>query len=241
MTLEKDFPLHPVPDSEWQAEFDRLMHDKYLSRKYDRQRRLVEHRQYIDDYCPEIMSTESGLVVDLGPGAGEMLEFARKFGHSHLGIDAESSKGGMGKGYLKLSKMMHQRQGLEVNYMGGHAFFRKLRDEQVSRDIVLLSARGAWAQCWSKFVGGPPHHLHHDCNQQWWNFGQPLTDVWRMAFRAMAKHLRPGGHVLIVANRLGGQTGQKRYSKTIIAAAEKAGLETVKAEDNYIHKWRKAE
>ncbi len=243
--MEMELPLYPVPDEEWQAEFDRLLRaDAYLRKKYNREARVIEHRQYITQNCPEIITAEPGLVVDLGLGAGELLEFARAFGHRAIGIDAPTGEGGMGNGYLRLSKLMHVRQKLDVDYTGGPAFFRelaKLSNAEIYGDMVLLSARGSWAQCWAKYVGGPPHHINHDCTQQYWIWSDRLRVEWRRAFRAMFKHLRPGGCVLIAANRLGERTNQQRYDSEITATAEAAGFESVKTADSYVHKWRKPE
>ncbi len=240
-----ELPLYPVPNEEWQVEFDRLMRaDAYLRKKYNRKTRLAEHLQYIAQNCPEILNAEPGMVVDLGPGAGELLEMARVFGHRAIGIDAPTGEGGMGEGYLRLSKLMHVRQKLDVEYIGGPAFFQTLSKLDVAGlvgDMVLLNARGSFAQCWAEHVGGPPHHINHDCKQQYWMWSDELFADWSRAFRAMFAHLRPGGHVLIAANRLGEQSNQQRYDKEITSVAKAAGFESIATADSYIHKWRKPE
>ena len=241
-----ELPLYPVPNEEWQVEFDRLMRaDAYLRKKYNRKARLAEHLQYIAQNCPEILNAEPGTVIDIGPGPGEMLEFAREFGHNDIGIDAPTGEGGMGTGYLKLSKLMHARQKLSVDYIGGPKYFQEISNFAIARvtseHVILFSARGSFAQCWAEHVGGPPHHINHDCKQQYWIWSDKLFADWNRAFRAMFAHLRPGGHVLIAANRLGEQSNQRRYDKEITSVAKAAGFESIATADSYIHKWRKPE
>jgi len=232
-----DLPLRPAPRPDWQQDFDRLIRDPYLQRKYSRDARLVEHLEYIQTYVPEITRKGSGLVVDVGTGPGEFLEWCRKFGRKVLGVEALSGEGGMGDGYLRLSRLMHERQGIDVRYCGWQQFVRHLASDGCDLKVALWNFRGSWAQCYADFVEGPPHHLHHDVHRQRWRFDYHLRCAWQAAFEAMARRLVPGGHVLIVANRLGEQSGQDRYCREIRGAAEAAGLVLVKHESNYVHKW----
>ena len=239
-----DIPLRPIPRSDWQVDYDRLMRDPYLAKKYNRQTRLREHFAFIQANAGELLTRppgDTGTIVDVGSGPGEALEIFHSVGWNTLGIEASTGEGGMGDGYLQLSKLLHERQKIEVNYTGGPAFFHTLHNEQIFRDLVLVLFRGSWAQCWAKHVGGPPHHINHDCTQQYWIWSDELFADWSRAFRAMFAHLRPGGHVLIAANRLGEQSNQQRYDKEITSVAKAAGFESIATEDSYIHKWRRPE
>jgi hypothetical protein len=235
-----DLPLRPVPREDWQQDFDRLMRDEYLRRKYERTARVAEHLAYIRYHCPELTKSGEGLVVDVGPGPGEFLEWCRKFGWKTLGVEAMSGAGGMGDGYLQLSRLMLERQGIDVRYCGWRQFVTHLQADSCELEVAFFGFRGSWAQCYAEFVGGPPHHTHHDVKRQFWQFDYHLRSAWLDAFEAMEKRLVCGGSVLIAANRLGEQSGQDQYCREIRRVAERAGLTLVKREDNWVHQWRKA-
>ena len=235
-----DLPLRPVPSGDWQREFDRLMRDDYLRKKYNREARVKEHLEYIRAYIPEITKSGKGLVVDIGPGAGEFLEWCRKFGWQTLGIEAVSGDGGMGDEYLRLSKLMHERQKIDVRYCGWQGFVEYLHSGTCTLKAALFNLRGSWAQCYADFVDGPAHHLHHDVRQQRWRFGETLRLRWQRAFMVMGQHLLPEGRILIVANRLGEKSDQDQYCEEIRRAADDAGLVLVKHESNYVHQWERA-
>src|SRR5690606_26418783 len=75
--------LNPPPSAEWQYAAATLLDDPWLARKVDRERRLKEHRAYMERYCAELDG--KGLVIDIGPGPGEFLELCRAKGHDILG------------------------------------------------------------------------------------------------------------------------------------------------------------
>lgn len=242
MNLAERLPLNTVPSAEWQSEFERLMRDPYLAKKYNRAERLQEHMAYIQDFCPEVSRRLPGDVVDIGPGPGEFLELVRMFGNSVYGVDAETGTGGMGDGYLSLSRLLCARQRVPVAYGGLPWFVSHLK---ATREIgitaeALFNFRGSWAQCWHEHIGGEPHHLHHDVRKQYWIFGTKQRDAWLETFEVMHKRLIPGGHVLIAANRLGGSDSQQQYDEEIRKIAEVCGFRLVLEKDGWVHKWRKA-
>lgn len=242
MNLMERLPLNPVLSPEWQSEFDCLMRDPYLVKKYDRAERLREHMTYIQDFCPEVSRKLSGSVVDIGPGPGEFLELARMFGNQVFGIDAGTGTGGMGDGYLHLSLLLCQRQHLLVWYEGFSLAMAHLEEARKLglAAVALFNFRGSWAQCWHEHVGGEPHDVHHDVRKQHWIFTAELRVAWLGAFEVMHRHLIPGGHVLIAANRLGGLDSQQQYDKEIRKAAEVCGFRLVLEKSNWVHKWQKA-
>ena len=124
--IEKVSRLRPSPFPEWDDEFARLMRVPYLAKKYNREVRIKEHFDFLRTYCPDILLGGDGLVIDIGPGPGEALEICREYGWKTIGVDAPSGDGGMGTGYVKLSRMLHERQGLDVRYCGWQDFVRMM-------------------------------------------------------------------------------------------------------------------
>lgn len=238
-------PLHPIPFSEWEVDFVRLLRDEYLRKKYRRERRVREKFDYIVRNCPEIMRRPSGSggirVVDVGPGPGEFLEWARHYGWDEVGIDTLQGDGGMGDGYLALSQLLADRQGVFVSYCGFDSYVAVLHEspQHPDTDVQLFNFQGSWAQCFAEFVSGEPHHVHHDAKLQRWEFTAELRTAWIEAFEGMAKHLVPGGSVLIYANQLGDDRNRAEYDKTLLDVADACGLALTKHEPTNLHKWTK--
>jgi len=221
----------------WQTDFDRLLRDPYLARKYDRQRRVQDHLRYLQKYAPEVLgpATKSTYIIDVGCGAGETLEWARVFKWRTIGIEAPGGDGGMGDGYWQLSKLMHQRQGLAVLYCGWQAYVQRY-----GHVASLFNFRGSWSQSYANFLDGLPHHIHHDCHQQTWRWGVELREAWAAAFEFMAHWLVPGGHILIAANDTGGSGCRARYNQEMQEVASEAGLKLVReGNKGLLLKWRK--
>jgi len=230
--------LHLRPaDPSWHAAFDRLMRDPYLSKKYNRERRVADHLHYLQRYAPEVLGQPitRTKIIDVGCGAGETLEWARTFGWETLGIEASGGEGGMGSGYWELSRLMHKRQGLHVLYCGWQGYIK-----HHSHAAALFNFRGSWAQSYAEFLGGEPHHVHHNCRQQWWKWGGELREAWALAFEFMRKNLIPGGHIVIAANDTGGSSCRARYNKDMQDLAKGAGFKLVREENKgLLLKWRK--
>lgn len=223
--------LKPVPSPEWQAEWGALMADPWLRRKTDRARRMAEHQAYVDKYLPEIKTSSPGLVIDIGPGCGELLEIAQQHGHAAIGVDAPNGAGGMGDAYLKSCRLMHQRQGLNVEYMDALGWFARNRPS----NVVAISARGSIEQVFARYMDGEPHDRHHNCRLLEWRFDNATHCAMRAMFRTIADMLRPDGILMIHAN---GAKNSSEYDKQVqIAAGE--FLTLLHTEPFTIHKWGK--
>jgi hypothetical protein len=183
----------------------------------------------------------AGGVVDVGPGFGHFLEVVRDLGCPAFGIEATTGDGGMGDEYLALSRLLIQRQRLPVMCIGFRNWLALVRkDSGVAADKQLINFQGSWAQCWSHHLGGVPHHVNHNAGEQYWLWGDTLTEAWTQAFITMCGLLLPEGHILIVANRTGDAECQRRYDQEIVDCADSAGLECAMREGGYVHKFRRA-
>jgi len=191
--------LKPASD-EWQARWDAIMADPWLVGKLDRDRRVREHKAYLKDHKIDL-AVEPGVVVDLGPGAGELLELAEDAGHMSLGVDAPSGVGGMGELYLEACRLMHQRQNLEVIQWRALDWIQQ-DHEDLAGKCVLVNSRGSLEQIFSDFLEGPPHHLHQDATRLRWRLSDGLlrSNLVRFLEGAMRLLRDPGGVLLVRSN-----------------------------------------
>lgn len=234
--------LKPPPREGWQNEWDALLtRNTWLRRKLDRRRRVQEHCQYVANWLPELETSPPAVVVDIGPGLGELLEIAQHFGHQAIGIDARSGKGGMGDDYLLACRLMHERQGLQVHYTGLQDW---LTDSSNYRDILnavlAINMRGSIEQCFAHLLAGPPHHEHHKANRLVWRDELHTFAAFRNMFSIFRVLLKPNGVVLIHANGTGSRESEEMYDRLLRQAATTAGLETVLSSELRLHKfWRR--
>ena len=236
--------LKRSPGKRWERRRDELLQDSWLANKTDRLRRLREHAEYVQKYCPEITTIEpKGLVLDIGPGPGELLEIARYYGHEIFGIDAaDDTTGGMGREYLEYSQLMTERQKLNVEYCNFRWWLENVlsygtvewRDMPAS--CVLINSRGSIEQAMSEYMDGVPHDVHHDCKRLAWRENGETSDAFEGMFTKLKKMLRPGCCLLIHAN---GCANVEYYDKLVLESAERAGLRLAMYESPTLHKWVK--
>lgn len=229
--------LYPSPSHAWMARFVELTSTDYLSKKYNRQKRLREKLDYINEHCGEIRQAEPGVVVDIGPGPGEFLEWCRSFGHMAYGVDAAIGEGGMGNEYLELSRLLTHRQELQVDYIGFREWLKNKEDESISLidgEVILINSQGSLEQCFAEYLLGPPHHEHHDCHKQLWDH-ERFNELWEefdRMFAVFRRLLHEDGHVLIYCNGAGESEQGVNNTASVMAmlreSAERAGFQVVK-------------
>lgn len=229
-----NLPLRPAPEG-WIAEFNRLITNPWLARKTDRIRRIREQREYLDRYIPEISREPPGLVIDVGPGPGELLEICRSFGHDVLGIDAPNGRGGMGDDYLELSRLMTVRQEICVRRSGFEAWVDG-EHQTINGLVALINFRGSIEQAFWRYMTGDRHDLHHDCKRLSWSLTAQTRERLDVAFRQMYRMLRTNGAILIAAN---GSANDPDYDRLMLEAGKSSGLVLVRHEPHLLHKWRR--
>jgi SAM-dependent methyltransferase len=246
-----DLPLKPVPSPDWQEAYDRrITTEPWLVRKTDRMRRTGEHFDYLYRYVPELLNTsdalvlggptgkamQPGLCIDIGPGPGETLEILRHYGYDTLGIDAPDGRGGMGDGYLEISRLMTERQGLKIVACG---FERWIFEEHhdIAGRVALLNSRGSFEQTLSRYQSGEPHDEHHDCRKLRWVMTSRLQEVLAAIFTAVKRLLRPKGIFLVHCN---GAANAAEFDELMTRCGMDAGLGLVRHEPPLVQKWMKA-
>jgi len=208
--------LRPAPGREWQAEFDRLIEDPYLAGKYDRERRLREKLEYVNQLAGELR-TSGGRVLDLGPGPGEFLEIARFFGCRILGIDCAPEDSEMGDEYLRLSRLMTMRQEIPVWYVG---FDRMLRQPYLPfRDgsFTFINSQGSIEQIFRSHLAGPRHRDTKNALLLSWTLDKRMDAAFRHFFAEMGRILDRRGVLLIYGNGAGNVDAYDRFLKNLTA------------------------
>lgn len=185
------------------GELSKLMRDEWLRKKLNRTRRIKDHIQYLLSNAPELFESPAGVVVDLGPGDGVLLEIAREAGHTPFGVDAPSGEGGMGQNYYRACQLIHNDLGLTVVRTGALNWLKAkpIENMRAEAKAVLINSRGSLEQIFAPHLDGPPHHLHHDASKLSWRINDKLlaSDLHKM-FRTVVSTLRDDGSFLIHMN-----------------------------------------
>jgi SAM-dependent methyltransferase len=219
--------LNPVPNRAWQDEFDRLVRDPYLSLKYDRERRLSDKMEYVDELAVEIRS--GGRVLDLGPGPGEFLEVARSFGCRIFGIDAAPGDSEMGDEYLRLSRLMTFRQQLPVWYVGFDRLLSQRHLPFLDQAFTFINSQGSIEQIFRSHLVGPRHRDTKDARLQSWTLDARMAEAFRRFFSEAHRILDRRGVLLIYGN---GAANSEAYGDFIQAMTREMGLLTLQCRRN---------
>lgn len=221
----------------WEENFELLMKDDFLSKKYNRGKRLNDHLLYLKNLAPEVLTRTSvgSYVVDIGPGPGELLEISRFLGYKTKGFDAKLEDCEMGKPYLQLSMMMSERQNLDIEYCGFENILSRLPLETDS--TFLVNSRGSIEQVFKKHLEGVPHKVHHDAKQLAWTFSDEMKSDFLLLLNEVKRILVPGGIFLIYGN---GSSNISEYNDFVFSILEEVEGLTCEASDyKTIHRMRK--
>lgn len=231
-----ELELKPVPSDEWQLKFDRVMSDEYVSKKYDRKRRLEDKAKFIGLWCEEVTTPEifdRPRVLDIGPGPGEFLELAKHFGNEVIGIDAETGAGGMGEEYLELSRLMTGRQEIMVHYCGVQNFQFGSGTEIEMNSLSFICLQGSFEQCFSQYMIGTPHDVHHDCKKLRWPETEEMIAEFQFVLDMFRDLLQKNGSLVIWGN---GASNSRWWIDAMHRASKNIGWTPV-AQKNTLFKW----
>lgn len=205
--------LKKIPYKEWRSKFDRLMENPYLAKKYNRQKRIKDHRKYMTSCTPEIKLCKGKLILDIGPGPGEWLEICREFGHRVIGIDARLKDSEMGDEYIQLSQLMTLRQKILVDYVGfENHLLHHIGGLGTDNSVFYINMRGSIEQCFKNYMSGTPHRITKKASGLTWIIDNKLKDIFYKMFAEFERILEPGGYVYIWAN---GSTDDSAYNELI--------------------------
>ena len=214
-----NLPLKRI-NSNWQKEFDDLMKDEFLIKKYNRTIRIKDHTEYLSSFFPQIFyksnSAKKYFVVDVGPGPGELLEIVRNLGYNIAGFDAKINDCEMGEPYVKLSKMLSDRQQLNIKYCGFENIIDTFPFENNS--VFLINFRGSIEQVFKKHLIGEPHIKHHDAKRLEWSFSDNMINDFNKLFKSVERTLVKNGCLLIHGN---GTKNISEYNLFILRLCEK--------------------
>ncbi len=240
MSLE----LKPIPYNGWQEKYNKLMQDKYLSKKYNRKKRIKDKRAYMGKITPELKHCKGKTVLDIGPGPGEWLEICRDLGHIGIGIDAKVSDCEMGSEYIKLSRLMTDRQKVEVWYWGFDNYLTQPYNEHdlgkiKAGSVFYINSQGSIEQCLKDYMEGPPHRKTKKASGLRWKVEQQTRDIFYTMFQEFDRILEPNGYIVIWGN---GAKNVESYDKFITETAEKfPSFKLIKRDGPRFHKFRKEE
>jgi len=207
--------LHEYPREGWRKDFDGLMKDPYLSKKYNRERRIKDHRKYMGAFTPELKHVKGKKILDIGCAMGEYLEICREFGHEIQGVDAPLEDCEMGNEYIRLSKLMTERQHIPVDYCGLQAWLNKAH---AAGEYFYINMRGCIEQCFYEHQSGTPHRVTHNAGGLKWIITKELQDKFELMFKMFSHILEDGGRIAIWAN---GSKNNPEYDNLILETLKK--------------------
>lgn len=229
--------LYDIPSKEWEEEYNSILQDAYIKKKYSRRRRLNDKKEYVNLYLPQL-KTSKGNVLDLGPGFGEFMEVCRSFGCNAIGIDAPTGDSEMGNEYLRLSQLMAIRQKLDVRYIGVERLLRDNKQLPFDNEYFdVVNSQGAIEQIFKDHLIGVPHQVHKNSNLLAWNMNDDLKKEFRLFYQEVKRILKPNGICLIYGNGAKNVAEYDLMIKAIIANID--DLEIIWGKEHRFHKIRK--
>ena len=234
--ITKKIPLKKIPNTIWDIKFQRVTSDRFIKKKYNRNRRLTENLQYINKYLPEVKKGK-GFILDIGPGPGEFLEICRYFGNKIIGIDAKYHESEMGDKYMKLSKLLTARQKVPVQYVGFETFLKNNHSLPFKdKTLTAINSRGSIEQVFKDHMLGRPVREHKKAILLSWNINKNLLKKVKYMFLEANRVLKTGGIFLIHGN---GAANVKEYHKMIMKVAKETGFVIERTEHHRLHRMRK--
>lgn len=223
--------LNPIPEN-LREEYDELIRDPWLSKKTNRAFRAQEKKEYIDCLIPEVKSGGK-MVLDIGAGTGEFLEYCRLYDNKAIGMDDfDNSKKNL---YSRFSKIQWARQDLDVR---NYDFAELISRESSEFDDIkfnIINCQHAINFIFKNVFDFKETSTVY-LNDGNWIFGKEFDDYFSKFFKWCSEHLATNGVLLVASLR---SENRSQYSTIIDRLAVKYDLGLVMNKSFLIHKWRK--
>ena len=229
-----EIPLLQIPNNIWLNNFEKVIKDKYIAKKYNRKNRLISKIEYINNFIPEI-KLGNGYVLDIGPGPGEFLELCRYYNNKIIGIDAKLEESEMGNEYMKISQLMTERQKIPVLYSG----FENYLENKLPFDdgeLSIVNSQGSIEQVFKNNLVGPSHLETKKASLLSWNFDKDLINKFELLFSEVNRVLKKDGLFVIYAN---GSKNTEEYHNFILKISKKTNFSIEKNYNFNFHKMKK--
>lgn len=215
--------LFDIPRNDWKDEYEDVLSDDYVSKKYNREKRLTKKLAYIKNYLPEFYNDiQNGIIVDLGPGPGEFLELFREKGYSAIGFDTKIGDSYMGDEYLKISRLMVERQRLDVRYVGVETLLNFPFEDG---EVLLVNSQGSIEQIFKEFLIVKPCKIHKDYRRISWDMSDKMIERITNFFKEIYRILKKDGVCLIYGNRTKNNKPYANLIRNIIGSIDGFHLE----------------
>lgn len=229
--------LKKIPSSEWESRMNKVLEVPYIKGKYNRTKRIQEKDSYVKSNLPELLSGGKA-VLDIGPGPGEFLEVCKYYGNDGIGIDAKISGSEMGDDYMTLAKLMTERQGIDVRYVGFENVLNNGELPFIDSMFNVINSQGAIEQVFRDHMIGPPIREQKDCRKLMWDMSSELITKMTHMFIEFHRILSVDGVVLIYANGCSDVPKYTNMIEGIIASIDGFKIEVANSQGR-LHKIRK--
>jgi hypothetical protein len=142
---------------------------------WDRGRGLMSTEQYIRQMFPELFQWGRRTVLELGPGSGHFMEFAREAGHQVHGYDCFP-----GSDLVQGYQLMAHARGLRIAYVGFHRVMFDLeawkkRDPRHGEYDIIHAQRsmGGIVACHEQMLPSIPERRSHPFLGVCWQLLKP--------------------------------------------------------------------
>jgi SAM-dependent methyltransferase len=230
MSINSVLPLNDAPNDSWLRKYEEVISDPYIKKKYNRSRRLKDKFSYLQNHLP-FLKEGGNSVLDIGPGPGEFLEACRYYGNEARGSDALIDDCEMGDSYITLSRLMSERQGLDILYNG--------LDMSIYKDesFDVINSQGSIEQVLRDLLEGVPHKEKKNCMLLSWRETRQTEVAISRFLSDCYRCLRDNGVLLIYGN---GAKNVEFYDSAVCYSCREVGFNMIKRKNHRFHLMRKS-
>jgi hypothetical protein len=216
---------------------DDIENDEWISKKFKREKRILDKTRYIDEFLPEIK--KGGLkILDIATGPGEMLELAKKHGCNALGVEITFPANGNTESnkYLRFSLLKHREYNHSIVYGDINDIMKNGNHEIDGTIFDIINCQHAITFFPVGCFDFKPEQGTYRNNGEW--IFNDYFDVWFNKYFQWCKiHLNKNGIVMIAALHA---TNENEYSKRVQGIGMMNGFNVEISNKDLNHKFRMA-